>query len=231
MPPALHQPRLATSETGSRVLTVRSAKMVAAEGDDARAVAGRRAFTIVEAVVAIAITAIAGTALLLALSSSLASTTETVDRAQALGLARQLMDEVLGNRYMEYGCSPYDTVLTAGASELATKTRRLYDDIDDFNNWASQPPVDPWGIPRGMDDGVGGTRPPGFQAPGGSLSDWREEVSVYYVSNSDFSARLSPGRTSDYRAVEVRIYRVDPERGPRELARLRRIVAYVPPLS
>ncbi len=197
----------------------------------------RAAFTLVEAVVAIALTAIAGAALLLGVSSSMQTTHTALEQAIAAGMAQQLIDEVAGARYMEYGLSPYDTVLQPGSDEKATGNRRLFDDIDDFNGFQSQPPVDAWGVSLGEDDwqrseryGQPMRRHHALCAPEGFFARWRREIAVYYVDPSDLTTRLASGQVSDYRAIEVRIIRVDPHRGPRELARLRRVVAHVPPL-
>jgi hypothetical protein len=106
----------------------------------------------------------------------------------------------------------------------------LFDDIDDYNGWESAPPEDCWGIALGTDDGEGGQRHPGFQAPAGLLDDWSQQIEVYYVDESDLTSRLPAGQVSDYRVVEVRIVDEDPNRGRRELVKLRRVVPYVPPL-
>ena len=188
------------------------------------------AFTLVEALLAISVAALAGSVLLLGITSSLQTTDEALQQTIANGMAQQLMDEVLGGRYMELGCTPYDTYLQPGSVEKAPGTRELYDDIDDYNGVRSQPPTDPWGIELGKDDGEGGERHPDFQAPAGFFDNWRQEIDVYYVGQSDLTTRLPAGQVSDYRAVVVRIVYVDPERGERVLAELRRVVAYVPPI-
>ena len=187
-------------------------------------------FTLIEAMVAMSITAIAASALLLGVASALETTDDAVRRTVAAGLARQLMDEVVGNRYMEFGASPYQTVFTANSYERAPGTRERYNDIDDFHGFASQPPVDRWGIPMGEDDGEGQTRHPHFGIPSGVLENWRQEVTVYYVDPSSPAAPLAAGQTSDYRAIEVRIVSIEPDGRFRELAKLHRVVAYVPPL-
>jgi len=189
----------------------------------------RAAFTLIEALVAVSITAIAGTVLLLGTTSSLQATDDSLRRTIALGLAEQLLDEVLGARYMEYGVSPYDTSLVPGSDEAATGTRELFDDVDDYNGVLAQPPEDPWGVPLGTEGTAGAQRHPNFQLPPEFFDRWRQEVSVYYVSESDLATPLAVGQTSDYRAVDVRIVRDDPQRGVQELARLRRVVSYVPP--
>ena len=188
------------------------------------------AFTLVEALVAISITAIASSVLLLGIGSSFQSTTDAQEQTIATGIAQQLMDEVLGGRYIELGGSPYDPVLAPGGAEAGAGTRELFDDIADYNDWRSQPPEDLWGISLGAGDEEGAQRHPNFQIPAGYFDRWREEIDVYYVDETDLLSRLPPGQTSDYRVVEVRIIHEDPHRGTRELAKIRRVVAYVSPL-
>jgi len=185
----------------------------------------------VEVLVAITITALAGSILLLGITTSLQTTNEGLYSAIAQGLAEQLADEILGCRYMELGASGHQTILCPSPSEASTGTRELFDDIDDFNGFSSQPLVDSYGILLGKDDGTGGERDPACQAPLQLLENWRQEVDVYYVSESDFTTPLPSGTTSDWRAVEVQIVVDDPDRGPRVLATVKRVVTYVPPLT
>lgn len=191
----------------------------------------RKAFTLIEAVVAMAITVIAGSALLLGIHAALQTTDEALEQTVAQGMAEQLMDEVLGARYSAVGEDGYSVNLGRSGYEATGPGRQRYNDIDDYNGVRVQPPEDLWGIKLGADDGEGDVRHPGFVAPSGFLNEWRQEIDVYYVDPNNLDNRLPYGQVSDYRAVEVRIYHVDSERGRRELARLRRVVAYVPPLS
>jgi len=62
------------------------------------------------------------------------------------------------------------------------------------------------------------------------LANWRQEIDVYYVSDSDQSVALSDSQTSNSRAVEVRIYFVDPNDGKRLLTQVRRVFSYFPEL-
>lgn len=181
--------------------------------------------------VAISLTALAGSALLLGTTSSMYSTQDAVRQTVAYGMAQQLMDEAVGCRYMEAGVDGHQYPLGPNWSEMIGGTRRYYDDIDDFNGWRNQPPTDLYGVPLGADNGQGGQRNPAFQCRAGYFKNWRQEVDVYYVSDADLTAPLPAGQTSDYRAVEVRITYNDPVSGPRQLAKLRRIVTYVAPLQ
>jgi type II secretory pathway pseudopilin PulG len=190
----------------------------------------RAAFTLVEAVVALALTAIAGSALLLGLASSLDTSSDAVEQTIAAGMAQQLLDEVAGARYMELGYSAHQAVLQASTWERQTGTRERFDDVDDYNEFRSRPPVDFWGVKLGEDDGEGGMRHPAFRAPDRFFDRWRQEIDVYYVRESDLTTRLPAGQVSDYRAIEVRVLHEDANGAVRPLATLRRVVAYVPPL-
>lgn len=180
-----------------------------------------QAFTLVEATVAMAILTIAGAAVLLGIDTSLQTTNDCLERTIAAGMARQLMDEVMGARYSSAAPS-------GGAA--ATGARQSFTSIGDYNGYRAQPPVDPWGVELGQDSGGLGTRHPNSCAPASMIRQWRQEIDVYDVSEPDFSQSLPLTSGSEYRAVEVRIVRVDASRGNRVLASLRQVVAYVPPL-
>ena len=179
---------------------------------------------------AISITAIAGGVLLLGIGSSLQSATDATEQTIATGMAQQLMDEVLGGRYAAVGVGGYQINFSPSAWEQSGQGRQRYDDIDDYHGLRIQPPEDLWGIALGAEDGEGAKRNPNFQVAPGYFDHWREEINVYYVDETDLLSPLPYGQVSDYRMVEVRIIEDDPNRGARELARLRRVVAYVPPL-
>jgi prepilin-type N-terminal cleavage/methylation domain-containing protein len=188
----------------------------------------RRGFSLIEALVSMTLISLAGAVLLLGIESSLQSTVDAVEQTQAAGIARQLVDEVLGKRYMAQGVTPYQTALTANSWELQSAGRERYDDTDDFHRYSAQPVEDTWGIELGSGDWYGNQRAPGFQVPAGTFGDWREEVEVYYVDQADPSQRLPSSRTSNLRAVEVAIFRDAPQGGTRELVRIRRVYAYIP---
>src|SRR5438128_946766 len=83
----------------------------------------RSAFTLVEAVVSTSITAVAGAALLLGVSSALDTTNNVMDQAIAQGIADQLADEIAGKRYAAAGAGPYETNLGPSAYEAAGVNR------------------------------------------------------------------------------------------------------------
>jgi hypothetical protein len=194
----------------------------------ARTIRPRRGFSLAESIIAIGLTSMAGTGLLLALASSLQSTTNATDRAIAAGMADQLMDEIMGCRYSAAGAGAYQIPLCPNSYEMAGSGRERYDDTDDYTGFIAQPAKDQYGIELGQGDDVGGLRHPNFRLPSGTFSNWRQEIDVYYVSESNPSVKLTGSNTSNMRAVEVRIYRQDGNRGKELLKQARRVYAYVP---
>ena len=190
----------------------------------------RSGFSLVEALVSLTITAIAGAAILFSLNSNLQLTEHTERRVIAQGMARQLMDEVLGTRYMALGATPYQTVFSPSSWEQETGTRERFDDVDDYDDWITRPPVDEYNVPLGTEDGEGGQRPVSLRIPANYFDRWEQKILVKYANKDDFTQSLSGTQTSDFRAVEVRILYKDPDRGPILLAKIRRIVSYVPSL-
>lgn len=187
----------------------------------------RRGFTMIEAAVAIALTAVAGAAVLVGVTTSIDATSDVVNQALAEGMAQQLVDEIVGTRYGAPGSGAYQVGLGPNSWEKAGPGRSRFNDIDDFHGVSTQPPTDPNGISLGNDDGQGGTRPASFRAPSGFFSRWRQRAQVYYVSPSNFSQRLTGSGTSDYRCVEVKIEYNDPVRGWQPVAQVKRIVTYL----
>ncbi|MDZ7620582.1 MAG: prepilin-type N-terminal cleavage/methylation domain-containing protein [Patescibacteria group bacterium] len=162
-----------------------------------------RGFTLVEALVAISMTALAGSALLLGSHASLQSTEEATRQTIALGLAQQLMNEA------------------AGASSIT--------EVQSYNGYRSQPPVDRWGVPLGTENGKGGQRHANLHAATALLEHYLTEVHVRPVAAADLTAYLPAGTASDYCVVEVRVSHNPPGTAARELACLRRIVTHLPP--
>lgn len=188
----------------------------------------RPAFTLIEAVVALAILALAGSVLLLAAESSLRTTDEAVRRTIAEGLADQLLDEIFTKRYMEAGESPTEVVLGTESNETSGG-RSPFDDTDDYHLLTSLPAKDAYGQKMGTGDDAGGLRHPNFRVPEGFFDNFRQRVKVYYIDPADPSQPLADGQTSYYRAVEVAVDYVAHDGSERELAVRRRVYAYIPP--
>jgi prepilin-type N-terminal cleavage/methylation domain-containing protein len=199
--------------------------------DEVAAMRRRAGFTLIESLIAMVILSMAAAVLLLATESSTQAARDATEKTIAIGLAEQLLDEVLGQPYHAAGQSPTATTLGPNGYEAAGAGRARYDETGDYNGYAAQPVVDLWGVPVGHGDGAGGLRHANLRAPAGFLDRCREEVQVYYVSDSNPAVRLSAGQTSLTRAAEVRILRVNQDNSTTELVNLRRVFAYVPPTS
>jgi prepilin-type N-terminal cleavage/methylation domain-containing protein len=190
----------------------------------------RHGFTLVEALVAISIMAIAGSALLWGVAGAMQTTDDNLQEALAIGMAQQLMDEIVGNRYHAAGGGAYEYPMGASSWEKSGQGRERYNDIDDYNGQRYSPPIEYRGTAIGTGDDTGDLRHPSFRVGQDYFRNWRQEIDVFYVDPNDFSNNLSAGSRSDYRAVEVRIVRDDPDSDPRVLAELRQVVSYVPPM-
>lgn len=188
----------------------------------------RDGFSLAESLLAITLTSIAGSGILLGLAGSAQTTRNVMDRAMATGMAAQLIDEVVGGRYAAPGVGAYQVGLGPNTWEKQGAGRERYDDVDDFEGVVAQPAKDEYGIMLGLGNDAGGQRHPNFRLPSSYFSGWRQEVNVYYVSEANPSVRLTGSSTSNLRAVEVRIYRDDGTQGRELLDTVRRVVAYVP---
>jgi type II secretory pathway pseudopilin PulG len=187
----------------------------------------RPGFTLVEAMVSITVLALAGSVLLLAVDTSLQTTTEAVDRSIADGLAQQLLDEITLNHFMEPGTSSTGTLGPSGW-ESGGSGRERFNDTDDYHGFQAQPVEGVWGEPLGTGNDEGGNRHSAFQPPAGFFDNWRQRVEVYFVDPADPSIRLSSG-SSEYRAVEVHIEQLGDDGSIRSLATRKKVIAYVPP--
>jgi len=182
----------------------------------------------VEAITALAITSMAGAVVLLAIEGTLSRSDDALDEAIAKGIAKQTIDEVLGMRYVAPGSSPYQYPLVANSWEQNGSGRERFNDIDDFNGYTVDGIEDLYGNAFGEGDGEGGFRHPNFRVDSGYFSNWRHEISVYYIDPTDLTLALPAGQTSDFRAVEVVVSKQLADGTWQELARVRRVHAYVP---
>jgi type II secretory pathway pseudopilin PulG len=198
----------------------------------------RRAFSLVEALVALSITALAGVVLLLSVESSLQTTTDAVERTIADGAAQRLLDEILTRRFYEVdenGSGPPPTgplgglVPTLGptVSETLGSGFELFDDIDDFAGYSSQPIKGSDGEVLGTGDDAGNERLENFRLRSNFFARWRQRVDVYYVDANDHTVRSAA--VTPYRAVEVFIERAETDGTVYPLAQRKRIVAFIPP--
>lgn len=189
----------------------------------------RHGFSLMEALVAITIMAIAGSALLWGVAGAIQTTDDNLQQTLAIGMAQQLMDEIIGARYHAVGGDAYEYPMGASPWENSGLGRERYNDIDDYNGLRFAPPIEVHGTAIGTGDGTGDLRHANFRVEQDYFRNWRQEIDVFYVDPDDLTRNLPVGSRSDYRAIEVRIVREDPGSDPRVLAKLRQVVSYVRP--
>lgn len=187
----------------------------------------RAAFTLVEALIALTITSLAGAVLLLAVQSSLDTTIESVERTIADGVAQQMLDEVLTKRYVGQGDSPLLPTLGAATNELLGLGTSLFDDTGDYNGYAAQPLKGIFGETLGTGDDNGNLRLENFRVRSDYFRDWRIRVDVYYVDPNDHT--VTSATPTNYRAIEVHVDLIRSGGAALPLASRKRVIAYIPP--
>jgi len=185
-----------------------------------------RGFTMLEALLAMTIITVAGAAMLTGLASAMQANTAALEMTIAQGAAQQLMDDIAGRKY--HDGDPLQYPFSASGWEYGGPGYSRYNDIDDFQNYSDQPLGDPWDIPLGTDNGLGGQRNANFRLPEDYFDRWLRVVKVYYVSESDLATPLSGSQTSNYRLVRIFVYYLPEEGGSRLLADVQRVFANVP---
>jgi len=95
----------------------------------------RRAFTLIEAAIAVAIVAVALTATLTAVGSSRVSQYRAARLRQAHGLGEALMAEIRLQPYEEVG----GTGMIGPDVGETLGTREQFDDVDDYHGWVGSP--------------------------------------------------------------------------------------------
>ena len=184
-------------------------------------------FTLVEALISLSITSLAGAVLLLSVQSSLDTTVEAVERTIADGIAQQTLDEIVTKRYVGQGDDPLLATLGAATNELLGGGTSLFDDTDDYAGYVVQPLKGMYGELLGTGDDSGNQRLANFRVRSDYFQNWRLRVEVYYVDPNDHTIRsLAP---TNYRAVEVHVERMRTDGAALPLANRKRVIAYVPP--
>jgi prepilin-type N-terminal cleavage/methylation domain-containing protein len=186
-----------------------------------------RGFSLIEALVALSVTSLAGAVLLLGVESSLSTTTDAVDQTIADGLAQLTLDEILTKRYVGPGENPLAAALGPSSAEALAARRTAFDDVDDYNGFSTKPVRGIDGELLGASDGSGGLRLANFRLRNEFFRNWRLRVDVYYVDPINHTIRSNS--PTYFRAVEVRVEQVQPNGGAIPLATRKRIVAYISP--
>jgi type II secretory pathway pseudopilin PulG len=123
----------------------------------------RRGLSLTEVVAATFIVALMAVAALNSLGAATSSSESIGNRAVALGLADELMSEILQAPYSD----PTDTPALGHESGEPVGPRSTFDDVDDYEDWDQNPPQ--------YRDGT--TMP--------NRAEWRRRVLVEYVQAGD----------------------------------------------
>ncbi|MDB5385551.1 MAG: hypothetical protein JWM11_1197 [Planctomycetaceae bacterium] len=119
----------------------------------------RSGFTLIETSIAVLLTGVLMVAALQSAAASKRREAGTNDVIRAQQIATDLMNEILQQAYIE----PVDVPVFGPEPGEKTTNRSLYDDVDDYQGWASTPP-----------DDRSGTALPGF-------TGWTRSASVSWV--------------------------------------------------
>ncbi|MEX2316417.1 MAG: type II secretion system protein [Pirellulales bacterium] len=141
----------------------------------------RRALTLIEVVASTMIVGLMSVAALDGLGAATRSAESIGNRAIALGLADDLMAEILPLAYSD----PNDTPAFGTEGSEASGPRSGFDDVDDFNGWTQMPP----------------TTRDGVIIP--NRADWRRSVLVVRVVPTNLAQATSG--TSDQGAKRIRV--------------------------
>lgn len=125
--------------------------------------AARRAISLVEAVVSIAIVGLMLAAVLNTVGAAVVTREHASEQARAVLLADDLLAEILQQAYEE----PIDAANFGRESGETSSSRAAYDDVDDYDDWSASPPQ--------LKDGTAIAE----------LDGWTRRVKIDYVTSSN----------------------------------------------
>ncbi|MCA9018664.1 MAG: prepilin-type N-terminal cleavage/methylation domain-containing protein [Planctomycetaceae bacterium] len=185
----------------------------------------RTGFTLIESLVSVTITAIAGAALFSAIGASLGTSYSAMNHNIGTGLADQMLEELAAVRF------PVASDTRPGFRN----TREYFDDLDDYDSWTSTPPENKQGYTLGMEPTtilerypIG--RPSLLVPDTGFLNRLTREVSVERIQPDITGTgwEVTQSNTS-YRRVTVTIKLVMNANSPAQvITEATRIFSYVP---
>ena len=182
---------------------------------------GRHGITMVESLLAIAITSIAGSALLSAVFGAVASSSDATYRNIARGLARQLMEEVVA---APFPASP--------PTPKSGSTRSSFDDVDDYHGWRGSPPTAKDGTQIGNEGYTYLTynipRLTPMQPDARLMDNFARRVTVERITPSSSGGWQTTTSPSDYRRITVTVEFTNSRNHTQILARIARIYSHVP---
>lgn len=184
----------------------------------------RRGFSMAESLIALAITTVAGGAILASIGSALTTSATGASALLAQGLADQLLDEIAATRFPQ----TWHAGLNTAASRIA------FDDIDDFDGWTERPPTNRDGRELSQEGFVLFNfvipRPVAMQPDTTLMSRLTREVRVERIQPDQQSNwTIVTNGESSFRKVTVRVKDTDARNNTTTLVESLRIFSYVPP--
>ena len=184
----------------------------------------RTGITLVESLVSVTITVIAGTALFSAIGASLGASYSALNSNIGAGLADQLLEEMSAVRFPT----------SSDSRPTATGNRSQFNDLDDYHKWSSTPPENKTGYALGNEpltvlSAYPIARPTLLKPDSDFLQRLTREVTVEKIrlnSSSEWEVTTSD---TDYRRVTVTIKLAMQAGAPRQtIKETTRIFSYVP---
>ena len=182
------------------------------------AITRRRGITLVESLIAVSLTTLAGSALLTTIGSTVQISTNSAYTAIAQGLADQIMDEVSAAKF------PHTQSGTTSGYSMTTggQGRSGFDDLDDYNGWNASPPQTRDGMPIGterlMASSSSSARPSSFQPDPRFVSRFKQQVTVEKIAESTGGVSVVVTSTTSLRRVTVTISYTDAQNQTNVLA-------------
>lgn len=118
------------------------------------------------------------------LTASVQTGEVSTERAIAMLLAEDLMEEILQQDYAE----PVDTAEFGIEGSESARIRSAWDDVDDYDSWKMSPPADQDG--NAVEDGT-----------------WSRKVIVSYVNATDPETPLSDDKDTGVKRITVTVFR------------------------
>lgn len=172
----------------------------------------RRGLTLVESLIAVSLTTLAGSALLTTIGSTVQISTDSAYTVIAQGMADQLMDEIASVKFPR----------TSGGSGSGGSGRSAFDDLDDYNGWNASPPQTRDGMALGTERMTFGSstmqRPTNFQADPRFVSRFRQQVIVEKISEITGNTWVVVTSDTPLRRVTVTISYTDARNQTKVLA-------------
>ncbi|QDT45964.1 hypothetical protein Pan241w_60920 [Gimesia alba] len=186
----------------------------------------RNGLTLVESLVSVTITAIAGVALFSAIGASLGASYSTLNHNVGTGLADQMLEELAAVRFPT----------SSDTRPHSTANRKDFDDLDDYHNWSASPPTNKNGYPLGEEpvtilELYLITRPSLLVPDTSFLDRLTREVSVERIKHDSSSGWVETNEETNFRRITVTIkLAITTDAGSRShmISEVSRIFSYVP---